>query len=110
MAYKWRAADAEFAKAWDGAVEEALDLLELEARRRAHDGLVKKKFGKDGDPVIDPTTGKQYYEREYSDTLMIFLLKGGRPEKYRENIRQEQSGEVVIRVQYGDDGSQRAND
>lgn len=109
-AYNWRAQDAEFAELWDDAIEAGYDLLEQEARRRAYRGLVKKKFGKDGDPVIDPATGQQYYEREYSDTLLIFLLKGGRPEKYRENIKQEQSGEIRIKVQYGNDGSERAND
>jgi hypothetical protein len=30
--------------------------------------------------------------REYSDTLLIFLLKGARPQKYRDNVRQEVSG------------------
>ena len=29
---------------------------------------------------------------EYSDTLLIFLLKGVRPQKYRDNVRQEISG------------------
>lgn len=91
-AYEWRSADEAFAKAWDEALEEALDLLELEARRRAHDGLIKKKFGKQGQPIIDPATGQQYFEREYSDTLLIFLMKGGRPEKYRERTQTEISG------------------
>jgi hypothetical protein len=90
-AYEWRSSDDSFAKDWNEALEEALDMLELEARRRAHDGLVKKKF-KDGEPIIDPDTGEQYYEREYSDTLLIFLMKGGRPEKYRERIQTELSG------------------
>src|SRR5262245_36628076 len=62
-AYQWRADDDLFAKAWNEALEEALDALELEARRRAHDGLIRKKFHKDGTPIIDPETGEQYYER-----------------------------------------------
>lgn len=90
-AYEWRSNDDAFAEAWKEALEEALDLLELEARRRAHDGLIKKKF-KDGEPIIDPETGQQYYEREYSDTLLIFLLKGGRPERYRERTQMEVTG------------------
>jgi hypothetical protein len=108
-AYKWRDDEEDFARDWSEALEEALDMLELEARRRAHDGLIKKKF-KDGEPIIDPETGQQYYEREYSDTLMIFLLKGGRPEKYRENIKQEQVSEVIFRVRYGDEGKQGTSD
>jgi hypothetical protein len=30
--------------------------------------------------------------QEYSDTLLIFLLKGARPQKYRDNVRQEVTG------------------
>lgn len=89
-AYEWREEDEAFAKQWEDAVQDGLDLLEHEARRRAFDGLVRKKFTKGGDPIIDPETQAQYFEREYSDTLLIFLLKGGRPEKYRE--RYEHSG------------------
>lgn len=44
------------------------------------DGLVVKD--KDGKPELVP-----YVEHEYSDTLMIFLLKGARPEVYRETMR-----------------------
>lgn len=89
-AYEWRAESEEFAELWEQAIEAGYDLLEEEARRRAFEGLVRKKFTSKGQPVNDPATGEQYYEREYSDTLLIFLLKGGRPEKYRE--RHEHSG------------------
>lgn len=74
-AYEWRAQDADFAREWDEAVEEGLDNLEEEARRRAFRGLKRAKFYQ-GEVVG--------YEKEYSDTLLIFLLKGGRPDKYRE--------------------------
>lgn len=57
-AYEWRAADESFRAAWDEALEDATDQLEHEAVRRATDG---------------------------SDTLLIFLLKANRPEKYRDN-------------------------
>jgi len=110
-AYAWRADDAEFAKAWNEALDEALDALELEARRRAHDGLIKKKFH-EGAAIIDPATGEQYYEREYSDTLMIFLLKGGRPEKYRDqfdvNLRKLSDEDLIAAAKgilAGDDAS-----
>ena len=81
--YELRNTDPVFAAAWEAALDQAADYLEEEARRRAHDGLIKKKFN-NGEPVIDPATGEQYVEHEYSDTLLIFLLKGTRPEKYRE--------------------------
>lgn len=75
-AYEKRKADPFFKEAWDDALAIATDALEEEARRRAEDGLLR--------PV--------YYEgkkvgsvREYSDTLMIFLLKAHNPQKFREN-------------------------
>ena len=95
--YDYRAADPIFAAEWEQALEEAADHLELEARRRAHDGLMRKKFDK-GQPVMDPATGEQYVEMEYSDTLLIFLLKGARPEKYRERTEMELKGHARMSV------------
>jgi hypothetical protein len=76
-AYLWRQNDAEFAKRWDKAVLIGAEALEDEAIRRAREGW--------DEPV--------YYQgdqcgtvRKYSDTLLIFLLKGAKPEKYRERI------------------------
>src|SRR4051794_28958869 len=82
-AYVNKAANAEFAALWDQAIEDATDDLELEARRRAKDGCEKPVFyqGEECGSV-----------REYSDTLMIFLLKAHRPDKYRENSRLDLSG------------------
>ncbi len=65
----------EFAAAWDDAIEESLDDLESEARRRAFAGLIRKKFTRSGEPIMDPDTDAQYFEYEYSDTLMQFLLR-----------------------------------
>jgi hypothetical protein len=100
-AYRWREEDEEFAKAWDEAIEAGYDDLEEEARRRAFEGIIRKKFDK-GEPVIDPLTGEQYYEREYSDTLTIFLLKGGRPDKYRERYEHSGPGGGAIPVTISD--------
>jgi uncharacterized protein YbjQ (UPF0145 family) len=77
--------DEDYAKAFSDAQEQAVEVLEAEARRRATDGLVRFKFHQ-GEPVKHPVTGEPYYELEYSDTLLIFLLKGARPEKYRERM------------------------
>lgn len=74
-AYRWREEDKDFAARWDEAIQDGLDDLEEEARRRAYKGLRQAVYYK-GEVVG--------YEYEYSDTLMIFLLKGGRPEKYKE--------------------------
>ena len=73
--YQARDNDAEFAKAWQGALEEAVDLLEAEAQRRAFSGVDK--------PVTYQGRITATY-REYSDTLAFFLLRAHRPEKYRE--------------------------
>jgi len=74
------------------AREISADALVKAAYQRAVDGLTCKKFTKAGEPIIDPATNQQYVEREYSDTLLMFLLKGALPKTYRENISQEISG------------------
>lgn len=81
--YQHREASTDFAEAWDDALEEACDLLEGEARRRAYEGTQEPVFYK----------GEECGRiRKYSDTLTIFLLKAHRPEKYRENFKVEHSG------------------
>lgn len=60
-AYRERHADALFAQKWEAALELGIDALEDEARARA---LAR------------------------SDLLLIFLLKGARPEKYRDRVEQ----------------------
>jgi hypothetical protein len=94
---RWIEEDPEYARAFADAHEEAIDVLEGEARRRAFEGLVRYKFHQ-GKPILDPKTGEPYYELEYSDTLLIFLLKGARPEKYRErmDIHGQIEGQAVI--------------
>ncbi|MCH8830439.1 MAG: hypothetical protein IID45_12760, partial [Planctomycetes bacterium] len=72
---------------------------EAEARRRAIDGVVKLKFHngqlikiplvQDGKPVCDEAGAVvmvPYTEHAYSDVLLIFLMKGAQPEKYRERF------------------------
>jgi transposase-like protein len=61
--YEWRKKDEQFKADWDDVVEQGTDLLEDVAVRRAMD---------------------------YSDTLLIFLLKGRRKARYAE--RQEHTG------------------
>ncbi len=75
--YERRAIDPELAKAWDDAVEQATDALEKEARRRALDGVEKPVHfqGKRVDVI-----------KEYSDPLLMFMLSGHRPHKYRERV------------------------
>jgi len=89
--YGRRQTDPAFAAAWDSSLEEACDLLELEARRRAFAGVVEPVFYKGAE------CGRI---NKYSDTLMIVLLKAHRPEKYRERVATEHSGEVKVVIAY----------
>jgi len=75
--YRLRKADKEFAAMWETAIEIACDSLELEARRRAKEGWLEPVHWQ-GIPMS--------VVRKYSDTLLIFLLKGANPEKYRERF------------------------
>ncbi len=82
--YKWRKGDPEFAAAWDKAEDEGTDVLEAEAIRRAVEGVDEPVGWYQG--VAGGTI------RRYSDVLLIFLLKGRRPNKYRERQQVEHSG------------------
>lgn len=80
-AYKARKGDDAFAEQWKDALDDAIDDLEAEAWRRAHNGNARYVFYK-GEPV--QVDGKYLIEHEQSDTLMALLLKAHRPDKYRE--------------------------
>jgi hypothetical protein len=60
------------------AKEVAADLIEAEAYRRAVHGVEKPTGWYQGKPGA--------MVREYSDLLTIFLLKGLRPERYKERV------------------------
>ena len=85
--YGWREADPEFAKAWDIARDAGTDRLEDEAWRRAYSGTDRPVF------QAGALVGKT---RDYSDLLLIFLLKGRRPDVYRDNAKLEVSGNVTL--------------
>lgn len=107
----WMKHDPEYAKVFTEARENAVDALEDEAYRRAVDGMERKKFH-NGEPIIDPVTGEQYVEREYSDKLLELLLKANFPAKYRERMDLKHEGEVgvtVKRIILTDDSAKPAN-
>ncbi len=110
--YRWMRGDETYPPRYEVAEQIAADYLEQEARRRAVEGLREYKFHQ-GQPIIDPRTrkpllddtgkpvinpetkqviyeGEPYFEHKYSDTLLIFLMKGAMPDKYRE--RREVTG------------------
>lgn len=74
--YEWLKADVEYAARFKSAQEDAAEALEEEARRRAVEGVLEPAGWYQGSPGGNV--------RRYSDTLLIFLLKGAKPEKYRE--------------------------
>jgi hypothetical protein len=97
--YDWMGSDEKYAKAFAAATEEAADLLELEARRRAVDGvdepvihqgqLMGTWVNDKGERVTETTPGAKHIPltiKKYSDTMLIFLIKGARPQKYRERF------------------------
>lgn len=81
--YLWKATDPEYAAAFERTRLTAAETLEDEAVRRAKEGVQK--------PVYQG--GKRVgYVQEYSDTLLIFLLKGNLPDKYKERAITEHTG------------------
>lgn len=81
--YRRSQSDPEFAAVEAEAMELAADKLEEEARRRALEGVTNIKYTKDGE---------SYEETRFSDTLMVFLLKGARPDKFADRQKSELSG------------------
>lgn len=104
--YRRLANDPKYAAAFAEAHEEAIAVLEDEAIRRAVEGVDEPVVYKgsfqwtnmddDGNPV-----GKPLCIRKYSDSLLQFLLRGARPEKYRERF----SGEIASTVSHKFEGS-----
>lgn len=71
--YALRRQDEDFRKEWDSALEESLDDLKGELRRRAIEGTEKPVYygGKECGAL-----------RSYNDNLGVFLLKGRRKKVY----------------------------
>lgn len=63
--YEWRDEDPAFAAAWEEALEDAMDALEASVYERAMEG---------------------------DTTLSIFVLKGGKPDRYKERTSTELTG------------------
>lgn len=89
MPYKRRETDEGFRQAWAEAAERGTELLEQEAARRAYHGTLKPVFHQGVE------CGKV---REYSDTLMIFLLKARNPQKYRDNADTALHGDFILNI------------
>lgn len=103
-----RKSDPLFKIAFDDARREADDRIELIAMRRAFKGVARKKFTGKGEPIIDPATGEQYVEREYSDMLMALILRA-RIKRYRNRQEITHGGEMenTVHVDFGVTAEQR---
>jgi len=77
--YNWLETDPQYAQRFQLAADAACDALVSEARRRGFEGWeepVGWYKGQAGGTI-----------RRYSDLLLLFLIKGARPEIYREEGR-----------------------
>jgi hypothetical protein len=98
--YLWLKTSKVYEDAFNDAREDAADALEKEARRRAVEGV--------NEPVFYQGA-KCGFVRKYSDTLLIFLLKGNRPEKFRERYEHAHTGkdgsELTFTIKIDDNGN-----
>lgn len=79
--------------AWDATQDQVAQTLEDEAVRRAVEGT-KRPFMYKGAPV---KVGRRIlYEHQYSDPLLLALLKRFRPALYREHTSTEITGSIDI--------------
>ena len=85
-AYQTRNRNKTFRRRWDDALDQAVDLLDGEARRRATG--IKRDIYYAGKVVGE--------ENVYSDSLLMFLLKAHRPQLYRDNVKVEHSGGMDV--------------
>ena len=98
--YEWANDDERYAAAFGRAQAEAGELLDSEAIRRAYEGVLEPVIYQGEicfDDRYDEKTGitkrgKKIVIRKYSDALMIHLLKGFMPAKYRDRGSLEVSG------------------
>jgi hypothetical protein len=81
--YEWMMKDPEYVERYKEADADASDRLEHEARVRALQGWEEPVFGSLGPGA---GTGVVGHVRKKSDTLLIFLLKGKRPEQFRDRF------------------------
>jgi hypothetical protein len=84
--YRWRQDDRSFAQAYSEAMEAGTDLIEQEARRRAVEGYDRPVFQRGALVGL---------ERVYSDVLLMLLLRGRRPEVFRDGANKAESATSI---------------
>jgi hypothetical protein len=94
--YRWVKDDAVYRAALEGIEEDVGQTLENEAIRRAHEGVARPVMYK-GKPVrTGRGNSRILYETEYSDQLLLALLKRFRPALYRERTQTEVTGSIDL--------------
>jgi hypothetical protein len=86
-AYRHRQSDEDFALAWHDIEEAVTDAMEREAWRRSTEGVDKPIFYR-GEQIATV--------KEFSDPLMMFMLRARNPAKYREQFDFKHSGRVEV--------------
>ncbi len=83
--WMWRRDDDNFRDRYNDAMKIAAELHEDEMYRRASEGVLEPVY--QGGELVGSV-------RKFSDTLLIFALKGNMPDKYKERV--EHTGAVSI--------------
>lgn len=83
--YRHRKSDLDFGQKWEQALVIATENMEIEAHRRAVEGVLEPVYYR-GEKVGEI--------RKHSDILLIFLLKANNPDKFREKIDINKKTEV----------------
>lgn len=87
--YEWRANDPGFAAKMEVVETEITEILENHAMQRATEGVRRSVFFQ-GQAVGT--------ENEYSDALLMFLLKARAPDKYKDRVRHEIDAKLIDNI------------
>ncbi len=88
----WRRDDDVFRKRYEEAMKIAAELHEDEMYRRASEGTLEPVF--QGGRLVGSV-------RKFSDTLLIFTLKGAMPDKYKERVEHSGTVDLAQRLKAG---------
>lgn len=94
LIYTWKKDDPLFVEYYEMAEQAHTEYMEIEAQRRAVMGVPEEVYYQ-GEVVG--------HKRNYSDSLLQFLLKGKRPDKYGNTSKLEikNQGDANIQVNFG---------
>ena len=84
---KWRREDPQFAEDFEHAIDDSNERMEREVIRRAVKGTLK--------PIFHHGV-RCGHIREYSDGLLMFMLRARKPHVYRDNATVEHAGRIGV--------------